>query len=61
VAYRRGAFWRNFRIFVHAVAKYFYPACSFKAYIVWDFDSAVCAVFRARNNGSQWDGQQAYG
>jgi hypothetical protein len=47
MAYRRGAFWRNFRIFVHAGAKYFCPACDFKAYIVRDFDSAVCTVFRA--------------
>jgi hypothetical protein len=56
VADRRGTFWRNFRISVYAGAKYFCIACHFKAYIVRDFDSAVCAVFRARNNGSQRDG-----
>jgi hypothetical protein len=61
MAYRRGAFWWNFCAFVHAGAKYFHSACDFKAYIVWDFDSAVCHVFRARNYGSQRDGQQAYG
>jgi hypothetical protein len=47
MAYRRGDFWRNVRIFVHAGEKYFCSAGYLKANIVCDFDSFVCVVFRA--------------